>query len=107
MTSHPTSLKTNQPLGSNFGLVLAQKTEYFYPRIRNCLSLELSIYLFGSVYRSRNDNELRSRYLCFTFQAEHLRKKVTRFEDENESLMMQLKKMATRSRSTIKITLTL
>jgi len=28
---------------------------------------------------------------------------VTRFEDENESLMMQLKKMATRSRSTIKI----
>lgn len=36
----------------------------------------------------------------FVFQAEHLRKKVTRFEDENESLMMQLKKMATRSRST-------
>jgi len=29
-----------------------------------------------------------------------MRKKVTRFEDENESLMMQLKKMATRSRST-------
>lgn len=28
---------------------------------------------------------------------------MTRFEDENESLMMQLKKMATRSRSTIKI----
>lgn len=32
-------------------------------------------------------------------QAENLRKKVARVEDENDSLMMQLKKMATRSRS--------
>lgn len=33
------------------------------------------------------------------FQADTMRKKGTRVEDENESLMMQLKKMATKARS--------
>lgn len=32
-------------------------------------------------------------------EAESLRKKVLRIEDENESLMVQLKKMATKARS--------
>lgn len=32
-------------------------------------------------------------------EAENLRKKVLRIEDENESLMVQLKKMATKARS--------
>lgn len=35
----------------------------------------------------------------FSLQGDNLRKKSSRIEDENESLMMQLKKMATRSRS--------
>jgi hypothetical protein len=33
------------------------------------------------------------------FQAESLRKKSSRVEEENESLMMQVKKMATKARS--------
>lgn len=36
-------------------------------------------------------------------EAESLRKKVLRIEDENESLMVQLKKMATKARSECKI----
>lgn len=37
--------------------------------------------------------------LYLTFQAQTLRKKVSRIEDDNESLVLQLKKMATRARS--------
>jgi hypothetical protein len=37
--------------------------------------------------------------IVFVFQAESLRKKGSRIEEENESLMMQLKKMATKARS--------
>lgn len=36
-------------------------------------------------------------------EAESLRKKVLRIEDENESLMVQLKKMATKARSKLKL----
>lgn len=45
------------------------------------------------------ETDLKDQLKFAEEEAEHLRKKVTRFEDENESLMMQLKKMATRSRS--------
>ena len=44
---------------------------------------------------------LKEVLFCLILQAENLRKKVARMEDENDSLMMQLKKMATRSRSMI------
>lgn len=39
--------------------------------------------------------------MCFTnyFQAQTLRKKISRVEDDNDSLAMQLKKMATKARS--------
>lgn len=38
--------------------------------------------------------------VCFFFsQAQNLRKKVSRIEDDNESLVLQLKKMATQARS--------
>lgn len=37
-------------------------------------------------------------FFNINLQAENLRKKATRVEDENESLMMQLKKMATKAR---------
>ncbi|XP_030080252.1 myosin-6 isoform X4 [Drosophila hydei] len=45
------------------------------------------------------ETDLKDQLKFAEEEAEHLRKKVTRFEDENESLMMQLKKMATRSRT--------
>ncbi|XP_043662143.1 rootletin isoform X2 [Drosophila teissieri] len=45
------------------------------------------------------ETDLKDQLKFAEEEAEHLRKKVTRFEDENDSLMMQLKKMATRSRS--------
>ncbi|XP_037707799.1 myosin-2 heavy chain isoform X4 [Drosophila subpulchrella] len=45
------------------------------------------------------ETDLKDQLKFAEEEAEHMRKKVTRFEDENESLMMQLKKMATRSRS--------
>lgn len=38
-------------------------------------------------------------FYCYWLQADSLRKKASRVEDENESLMMQLKKMATKARS--------
>lgn len=37
-------------------------------------------------------------------QAQTLRKKASRVEDDNESLVLQLKKMATKARSMLKIT---
>lgn len=40
-----------------------------------------------------------STLLCLFLQAQNLRKKVSRIEDDNESLVLQLKKMATRARS--------
>ncbi|BFF95087.1 myosin-1 [Drosophila madeirensis] len=45
------------------------------------------------------ETDLKDQLKFAEEEAEHLRKKVTRFEDENESMMMQLKKMATRSRT--------
>ncbi|ALC38643.1 CG18304 [Drosophila busckii] len=45
------------------------------------------------------ETDLKDQLKFAEEEAEHMRKKVTRFEDENESLMMQLKKMATRSRT--------
>jgi len=36
-------------------------------------------------------------------QAQTLRKKASRVEDDNESLVLQLKKMATKARSMLKI----
>lgn len=35
----------------------------------------------------------------FPFQSENLRKKASRIEEENDAVMMQLKKMATKARS--------
>ncbi|TDG45662.1 hypothetical protein AWZ03_007937 [Drosophila navojoa] len=49
------------------------------------------------------ETDLKDQLKFAEEEAEHLRKKVTRFEDENESLMMQLKKMATRSRTARKL----
>lgn len=37
--------------------------------------------------------------MFFSFQAQNLRKKASRIEDDNESLVLQLKKMATKTRS--------
>ncbi|XP_034099483.1 myosin-1 isoform X3 [Drosophila albomicans] len=45
------------------------------------------------------ETDLKDQLKFAEEEAELMRKKVTRFEDENESLMMQLKKMATRSRT--------
>ncbi|XP_037957254.1 myosin-2 heavy chain isoform X3 [Teleopsis dalmanni] len=45
------------------------------------------------------ESDLKDQLKFAEEEAENLRKKVARFEDENDSLMMQLKKMATRSRT--------
>lgn len=98
MIFHLYSPKTNPPVGSfRLGVIFILEYETVSDLISPFLTLFFSISL-EMILNYDHD-------LCFTFQAEHLRKKVTRFEDENESLMMQLKKMATRSRSTIKISI--
>lgn len=55
----------------------------------------------------RDDGSKLSRTISYLFlflhQAGNLRKKATRVEDENESLMMQLKKMATKNKSEFNI----
>ncbi|KAM7351098.1 uncharacterized protein ACRADG_004081 isoform 3-T5 [Cochliomyia hominivorax] len=45
------------------------------------------------------ESDLKDQLKFAEEEAENLRKKVARMEDENDSLMMQLKKMATRSRT--------
>ncbi|KAL9923697.1 putative leucine-rich repeat-containing protein DDB_G0290503 isoform X4 [Glossina fuscipes] len=47
------------------------------------------------------ESDLKDQLKFAEEEAENLRKKVARMEDDNDSLMMQLKKMATRSRSTM------
>uniref|UniRef100_A0A0A1WN95 Myosin-11 n=1 Tax=Zeugodacus cucurbitae TaxID=28588 RepID=A0A0A1WN95_ZEUCU len=49
------------------------------------------------------ESDLKDQLKFAEEEAENLRKKVARYEDENDSLMMQLKKMATRSRTTRKL----
>lgn len=46
--------------------------------------------------------DLREQLSFAEQEAESLRKKVLRIEDENESLMVQLKKMASKARSKLK-----
>lgn len=45
------------------------------------------------------ETDIREQLKFAEEEADNLRKKATRVEDENESLMMQLKKMASRQRS--------
>ncbi|XP_055847524.1 kinectin isoform X4 [Episyrphus balteatus] len=45
------------------------------------------------------ESDLKDQLKFSEQEAENLRRKLVRFEDENESMMMQLKKMASRSRS--------
>lgn len=97
MISHLYLPKTNPAVGSfRLGVIFILEYETVSVLI-SPFSLSLSLFISLEMILNYDHD------LCFTFQAEHLRKKVTRFEDENESLMMQLKKMATRSRSTIEI----
>ncbi|CAD6997122.1 unnamed protein product [Ceratitis capitata] len=49
------------------------------------------------------ESDLKDQLKFAEEEAENLRKKVARYEDENDSLMMQLKKMATRTRTTRKL----
>ncbi|XP_067621471.1 myosin heavy chain, cardiac muscle isoform isoform X3 [Eurosta solidaginis] len=52
---------------------------------------------------AERESDLKDQLKFAEEEAENLRKKLARYEDENDSLMMQLKKMATRSRTTRKL----